>query len=47
MGGCVEVVVGRQNAKVIEIISSTALVSIHILELANAIKSGDLFEGQL
>jgi hypothetical protein len=39
-----EICIGRENAEVIEIVGSSAVVSVGILKLAEVIQSVDLFQ---
>ena|SRR5277367_6652162 len=43
MCGSVQIVIGRENAEVVEIICCSAIVTVCILELSKVVKRGDLF----
>ncbi len=42
-----EIGVGGEDAEVVEVVGSTAVVSVRVLEFAKVVERGDLFEGDL
>ena len=47
MCGCVQVHVGGEHAKVVEVVRGTRIVPIRVLELAKVVQRGYLLEGEL
>ena len=47
VGGDGEIGVGREDAEVVEVICSARVVSVRVLELAEVVECGDLFERDL
>ena len=47
MGGDGEIGVGGEDAEVVEVVGSAAVISVRVLELAKVVEGGDLFESNL